>query len=247
VILQRAPDDACVDALVLMAEDVAYSGNVPPAHVLVGGFQLAAEVAAGLGDDFYSAFDRGPQQPGALIVAVGFSLYGVLNPANAFQHVVDAQQGRTRRHLEDPGGLRLDLPADQGMQTVARGEVDFHTKAFLKKTLGGNEVECIEGATRVVVDEEIQVAGGARLVAGGRAEQVERRCAMLPQPLCQGPKFLQGIGAFHGASLSQAYGVRQKRNEERDDREHWRPSSHGFASSGGHAAGDGFAKFGGLE
>src|ERR1700686_1057429 len=90
----------------------------------------------------------------------------LFDSADALEHVVDAQQGRARGHLEYPRRLGLDLFAYQRVEPFAGGEVDLDTEALLKQSLGRHQVQRIEPSARVMVDKEIDVAFGTSFVAG---------------------------------------------------------------------------------
>ena len=52
------PQDVVGQALIVMADDVADTGNLRPGYLRVPCFQLRVEMAAGLGDDFDAALDE---------------------------------------------------------------------------------------------------------------------------------------------------------------------------------------------
>jgi hypothetical protein len=49
--------------LIVVPQDVAYAGNILPAHILVLRFQVTTEVTAGFGNNFDATLDRRAQQP----------------------------------------------------------------------------------------------------------------------------------------------------------------------------------------
>src|SRR5580704_19171385 len=55
-------------------------------------------MATGLRDHFNPAFYCRTQYPRPLVVAIGFALDCLLDPPNAFEHIVNAEQGRMCRH-----------------------------------------------------------------------------------------------------------------------------------------------------
>ena len=69
---------------------------------------------------------------GTLVVPEGFAGDGLFDSLDACEHVLDAQQGRARRHLEDPRRLGLDPFTDQWMEPVARGDIDLNAKTFFQ-------------------------------------------------------------------------------------------------------------------
>jgi hypothetical protein len=150
-----------------MPQDVADTGNILPANFLMLRFQLAPKMTAGFRDNLYSALDRGTQQPGALVITKRFSGKRLLDPADAFKHIVDTQQRTSRDHSENPRRLSFDLSSNQGMEALASGEIDLDSKALLKQSLGRDQIQCIEASAWIVVQEKVDIAFGTGLVAGG--------------------------------------------------------------------------------
>jgi len=109
IVLYCLPDDRGVNALVVVAQDVANAGKVLPADILMLRFQIAAEMAAGFRNNFYSTLDRGAQQPRALVVTDRLASKRFVDATNCFKHIADAQQRRSRDHSENPRRLGLNL------------------------------------------------------------------------------------------------------------------------------------------
>jgi len=59
------------------------------------------------------------------------------------------------------------------MQPLARGQVHVNTQTFLQQTFAGDQVERVELAAGVIVDKQVQVALGTRLVLGGGSKQIQ--------------------------------------------------------------------------
>jgi len=63
IVFDCFPDNRGVNALIVVPQNVAYSGDIFPAHVLVLGFQVTAEMPAGFRNNLDAALDRRAQQP----------------------------------------------------------------------------------------------------------------------------------------------------------------------------------------
>src|SRR5438105_1147458 len=113
---------------------------------------------------FDAAFDSRTQQPGTLVVAEGFAGDSLFDPLDALKHVLDAQQGRARRHLENPRRLGLDLFTNQWMEPVAGGDIDLNAETFFQQSFGCDQIQHAKSSARVVVQEKVDVASGSSLV-----------------------------------------------------------------------------------
>ena len=51
------------------------------------------------------------------------------------------------------------------MEPLTGGKIDLDTEALLKQSLGCHQVQGIEPSARVIVDKNINIAFGGRLVA----------------------------------------------------------------------------------
>jgi hypothetical protein len=84
---------------------------------------------------------------------------------DAFEHVVDARQGRADYHSENPRRLGLDLFSDQRVEPFARGEIDRDVKALLEQSLGRHQVQGVEAPAGESVPADSPYAA----LAGGSA------------------------------------------------------------------------------
>jgi hypothetical protein len=64
-----------------------------------------------------------------------------------------------------------------------------NTETFLQQTLARHQVERVELAAGVIVDEQVQVAAGACLVFGGGPKQIKRGRASRPEGTGEGTQF----------------------------------------------------------
>ena len=98
IVFHGVPDNLAVYPLILVAQDVADTGDVLPAHILVLRFELAAEVAAGFGNDFYTAL----HQPSLLPVGLEFVERGPIghrpDVLNRFDDVLKPRGRRAGGH-----------------------------------------------------------------------------------------------------------------------------------------------------
>src|SRR6267154_4574498 len=69
IVFHRVPDNLAIYPLILVAQDVADTGDVLPAHVLMLRFEFTAEVAASFGNHLDAALDSRPQNPGTFEIA----------------------------------------------------------------------------------------------------------------------------------------------------------------------------------
>jgi hypothetical protein len=109
-----------------------------------------------------------------------------------------------RKLLEDPRRFGLDLFSNQGVQALARREIDLDAEAFLKQRLAATRSRTLNRPRGVYVDKEIQIAFGVSPVAGRRAEQMERRGAERLDGVSLTAQFLEGLGSGHGYNNNTA-------------------------------------------
>jgi hypothetical protein len=74
-------------------------------------------------------------------------------------------------------GRLLDLIAEHRMQTVPSGHIDIDAQPLLEELLDPDKMEGVEPAAGVIIDEQIEIAVRASIIAGGRAEQIEPEVA----------------------------------------------------------------------
>src|SRR6266567_7319164 len=74
---------------------------------------------------------------------------------------------------EDPHGRSFDFHPQHGVKAIPRCYVDGQLELVLKKLLDAYQIKSVESTARIVVDEEVKVAGRRRVVMDRRAKYVE--------------------------------------------------------------------------
>jgi len=63
------------------------------------------------------------------------------------------------------------------VQAVPGREINRHLQFLFEEQLHPDQVEGVEPAVRIIIDEDVEIAGVAGIVACRRAKQIQRRCA----------------------------------------------------------------------
>src|ERR1700729_1096256 len=79
--------------------------------------------------------------------------------------------------LENLKGRLFDIGTQHRMQAVAGCDVHVHAQLAFQKLFNPNQVECVEAAVGLVINEKVKVAAACGVVLSDRTEQVQRRRA----------------------------------------------------------------------
>src|SRR5450756_625514 len=205
IVFHRIPDDLAVDPLILVAQDIADTGDVPSGH------PCAATSAHG--QDACS-LPRSPRFPAPAPTAkprsarsrARFCRRWLFRFPGCSQACRGCGAEGTGSPLKNPGGLGFNPLANKRVQSLARRQVDVNAQALLQQTLAGDQVKRVELAAGIIVDEQVDVAFGASLVLGGGSKQIKRYRAPRPEGTSETTQLSEGFCSGHGLSYHNHIG-----------------------------------------
>lgn len=169
------PQQVEVDVEVVVAEAVPHPGGGSPRDLRVGGADFRADLLGGLSDNLDELGQREPEQFVAVEVSSG--------PVGAVAMALVAASVRCRRRTVSSGRIkrtrcRGDLVAEVAAEVLVGSQLDWAPRVASKLQFHLGEVDETRNAARVELDEDVDIAGGAEVIAQHRAVQCEPADAM---------------------------------------------------------------------
>ena len=149
--------------------------------VRLGVFHFGWNVLRSLGDDQKRVL-HGPLHGPACRERGGIDLgHKIADASDLLANVLKPYAVRAFRHSEDPSSFALDRGAKAWMQACPRSIIQIFADGVLQSRMGIHERHEPEHSIRGWFDEDIDIGIGPGLVAGMRAEKIQRRDPETPQ------------------------------------------------------------------
>jgi hypothetical protein len=170
-----APDLVGVDAVVVVGEDDAEPGDVAPGDARVLSGRLFGQAVCGLADDVEEALG-GTAEDRVGVEGLAAAGDDTANSSSASRR--SASRSSSERVTGSQGdGSEPDVLVPR-FEAADRYDVDRYPEELGEFVLEVQEIE--QGATRLEVDQEVDVAPGAVLIPRRRPEDGDRPAAVTP-------------------------------------------------------------------
>ena len=196
--------------MVLVPEYVADAHNLGPRNVRLASLELRRNTAGGFGDDLDTALNAMPKKPVRTKIVEGLPSHGRLDAFDRFTNCVKRRLNKPAPSKDALGGS-LDSVLKQRVETVSGRQIDLNAKAAFQELLDADQFYERESAAAIVIDEKIEVASQARVIARGRSEQVEPRSAKRLHRAGLRPQSGDRVLSCHGCASNTANGLPQTR------------------------------------